>query len=738
MEEEISEVDWFTPDRTHSKIAKAGQLLDEILDIAKEPIPESWIDKVENLEQAMARGNWTQRTIIGNSITNPSKPGLSEKRSHLRLLRKKSIEEQDLNPVSQEKQIDLAVTVESSRIEDFTGRQEAMENEMFKRDGSRPEVQAEAEHSLQYDSQVKSRLTSNEEEYFIWELRRNELRDQLQEQHKRLSQPRAIRPASIASMEESSNNDSVAESTDMSSSFTNYSDSQPSTSATPGGESMTPISMPLSEPQRPFSTAKALDEASKTFKDDSAVPTQRRATISDYSSLQSHFGDKPRQRPSLPMGTLEATEFGLLLDMERVAAFAAERMSPSPPGVDRNSMSRSPSVRAPIDRFLESAAAANAADADQKHDETIIPSPEIDLSTVDDESPTQTRQRKERELKILEKDRFKGRNILPTHTPGSSVGSVDLGSDAPTRVSVDVASLRSNLSTSSGTPEKPDKQVFEKETLDKKIQTITSQLQGEHIELRPADSPEKDKMAQFGSYKLVSTTSASTLKEAGYGTTRKYVLQRPNAPPQIIWVRIIAERVMVRVGGGWTDLAEWLSNYILYHTATGSAANSSNRQSSPQSTPSSGRRNSEKVQSRVSSWGRQMSNKATSRPGSTTNTPTPAMPSTNENLRPNSQASSSLSLKSKASVSSLKKKKAKGSENSSSANSSTNSTPISSLSGPVSSHDKGGKLSNEKKAWVQKMLQQVNVGLSSSPSPATLDVADDEVGGNVKRRLFSS
>ncbi|KAK7204572.1 hypothetical protein BZA70DRAFT_311092 [Myxozyma melibiosi] len=726
LRHEISAVDWFTPELTRTKISKAGQILDEILDIAAEPIPESWIDEVENLEKAMMRGDWTQDSIIKSSSTMPSITKLSEKRSSLKILQKKSADGID------------NTADDRSRAAESRRRQKAMEIEELRSNDALQKLRddGQANGSTGREPVGKPEGTLAEQ--------RDELRNQLKTQHERLSQPRAIRPASIASLEEGSSVDDDL-STSLTTSDTSAADSRLSSDTTQGIEHQTPV--------------KKLESTATT---QPLAGDPQKSAQSDSPYTPSHFGHAARPRPSFPMGTLETTERGLVLDIERVAAIAAERMSPSPPNTAMSdSMTRSPSVRLPIDRFLESAAAAIAAD---DYDESIMPSPEIDLSVVDDESPMQIRHRKEQELKVLEKDLYKSRSISHGHTPTSSIGSAELAPNDPKRLSVDVASLRSTLSSSAGTPEKMDKQTIEKQTLDKKIQGILTSLENEHIEITPAESPEKDKNSQLGTYKLVSSTTASTLKEAGYGTTRKYILQRPNAALQVIWVRIIAERVMVRVGGGWTDLAEWLSNYILYHTATGTSTTTPDEKTSAKAsgrnTPSTGRRStSGKLQSRVASWG-----KSTLRDAMSPGTPTPTDAPADESSKASTpSSSSSRSLQKKASSLSLRKnrqsasnsKSSDGKKNatsnsstttptplSSSANSSTASTPLGSA-GPVSSLEKNGKLSSEKKAWVHKMLRQVSSGINSSPLPSNIEGGNDPAeenlsGGDVKRRLFSS
>ncbi|KAK9466773.1 hypothetical protein V1512DRAFT_263380 [Lipomyces arxii] len=238
-----------------------------------------------------------------------------------------------------------------------------------------------------------------------------------------------------------------------------------------------------------------------------------------------------------PIGTLENTDYGLVVDINRLSSSA----------------NFSPLFHADIHSNL-----ANEADVDKRI---------YDELSVDEESPHPGN--KGLPSTILEKDKYMGHNVLP----GSrKIKEPTLDMNDPKRSSVDVSTLRNGLATTSlKTSGDRESSSSVQHSLDVKIQNILTDFP-EGVMLVPS-KPDKKESASLGVIKLAATSTGSTLKEMGYGQTCKYILQRPNASPQTIWVRIVAERVMVRVGGGWTDLADWLSNYILHHSPT-SADNS--------------------------------------------------------------------------------------------------------------------------------------------------------------------
>ncbi|KAK9366592.1 hypothetical protein V1509DRAFT_629470 [Lipomyces kononenkoae] len=303
--------------------------------------------------------------------------------------------------------------------------------------------------------------------------------------------------------------------------------------------------------------------------------------------------------------------------------------------------------------------------------------------SIDNEYPLQ--QRNPLEDEILVKDRYRGQNLRSGHAH-DSLPSVELDENDPKRLSMNVPSLRGTLATakmSDGGAMSPQ------HTLDLKIRHILTTLPASDVNIEPAEQ-QPAPITNSSTYKLMTITKSSSLQEAGYGQTRKYLLHRPNAPPQVIWVRIVAERVMVRVGGGWTDLAEWLSNYIRYHSSRGSPLNVADP-----GTPNS------KL------------------------TPSPRSNGLQVNKLSNDTASPSPGSGSRYSMSSPQTSLSATSRGSNTSNRNARTPTPLGMAGPVSSLAKG-KMSNEKKAWVQKMLRQVGVGEPNREEK------------NVSRQLFVS
>ncbi|KAK9454734.1 hypothetical protein V1511DRAFT_488422 [Dipodascopsis uninucleata] len=223
-----------------------------------------------------------------------------------------------------------------------------------------------------------------------------------------------------------------------------------------------------------------------------------------------------------PMGTLEMTDAGITADLYRAANVQAQKQAEkygSRPSSARSSESDSPISTAKLKRASSTGSNSSVMNA---------------------------------ESYLL--------------TPNGSSVSERLDPNDPKRISLEVSSLRNALLTR---PEDDKTPMTAARTLDLKIQHILTSLP-ETVDILPMVD-EKPKTQQFGTYRLVTTSTASSLSEAGYGQTRRYILHRKNAKPQVIWVRIIAERVMVRVGGGWTDLAEWLANVALHRSGASSS-----------------------------------------------------------------------------------------------------------------------------------------------------------------------
>lgn len=132
-------------------------------------------------------------------------------------------------------------------------------------------------------------------------------------------------------------------------------------------------------------------------------------------------------------------------------------------------------------------------------------------------------------------------------------------------------------------PNSPKKAKYGEETLEAKIQDILTTLPA-NIRLADSHTPESTAgPSKASTTRPSSPPPALVLSPAKRDTTsrrnasnfsevREFHLTRPgqarDAPPTKLFVRLIGEngeRVMVRVGGGWADLGEYLREYSLHH-----------------------------------------------------------------------------------------------------------------------------------------------------------------------------
>ncbi|KAK9350949.1 hypothetical protein V1523DRAFT_418173 [Lipomyces doorenjongii] len=612
IQDELSEISLCSYDDAKARVVNAGSMIDHLIELSREPVPESWIDDVERMEEKIAS--------VSVSDTDPVTEGKIEREIETRGTENDT--DADMLAAAWETQrIRLDAEAENTLVQEFTPRQELEEEDIIECQIESDRLQEQAEMS------VAAVSFNKDEEGLLLSEGTEELELVQAAPPHVISQPIVPRPSSSMSMESSAD----GYNTDITEDWAAHTrtSSVGTTVASPYSTGMG--ALPEKEPLLDTSEAR--------------LPVSR-------------IGHTPGL--TLPVGPLEATEGGVALDLDRVQRQSAESPSLIPL---RYTSKHSPSP--------------------------IRVAQELDINAIDDEYALQ--QRKRLEYEVLAKDRYRGRNLLSSHAHSSSSASAELDANDPKRLSVDVSSLRGTLATAKTSDESMP--MSSQYTLDLKIRHILTTLPGSDLNIEPAEQP-KAPVPNSSTYKLMTATTSSSLKEAGYGQTRKYLLQRPNAPPQVIWVRIIAERVMVRVGGGWTDLAEWLSNYILYHASSGSSLN----------VVDPGTPNSKLSPSpRWKGIQRDKESKKNTRQG------TPSSAPGSGSKIPMSSPGASLSDKS-------------GRSNSSS-NVGT-PTPLG-MAGPVSSLEKG-KMSSEKRAWVHKMLRQVGVG-----EPKRED-------GDVSRQLFVS
>ncbi|KAK9451914.1 uncharacterized protein V1518DRAFT_409892 [Limtongia smithiae] len=608
-------------------VSRAGALIDEAIEVAWEPLPEEWIDEVECAEQILA-GKLPPPTPIARDTI-----------------------QDDLERVWTQELAHGLLTKEKARVFDETRRMDDADEERIR---SRNVVKFEKDLEDPVPEVAIERGVEEEERAAVASDARNLQKDYEEDLHRHAQVLRPVprRPLSVSSMEKSASEPADSDS-DSSGDDEHDEDAGSSTMQT-----------------SIVSTSPPVRQQSLTTSPSPTIFHRAPSTVN----------------ATLPLGTLEPTDFGIAVDIDRVQSFSAySRLSPFR---YTHRDSTSPPLALVLDDAEEDT--SDEAVSDDENDDEESKSPEdvqsriqaigeLDMMSIDDESPLQRRQRRERE--ILDKDKYLGGRTRIHSRGGSS--STDASSLADSkRTSLDVAALRGTLHASSASQDdSPRKQVSAMQrSLDLRIQHILSSLKtGSEIAISPVDMPSQPAQAVSPTFKLVKAGAAT--KEAGYGQTRKYVLERPNAPPQVIWVRIIAERVMVRVGGGWTDLAEWLSNYILYHTAGTPTAGAGISPSSPSSTSS------------VSSHG------------------SPAV---------------------RASVAHVVRSHV--------AHASPTSTATASTAAP--SQEKNKTLTSEKSAWVQKMLRQVGAQMnaSSSSSPhdqhAQAPSSSSKPSDSIRRKLF--
>ncbi|KAK9387399.1 hypothetical protein V1515DRAFT_601696 [Lipomyces mesembrius] len=596
--DELSGISLYSYDDAKARIAKAGSILDHLIEYSREPVPESWIDDVERMEEMIA------------SVSVPDPDPVTEGKLEREIETRDMENDTDAHMVvgaSETQRIRLDTEAEKTLVQELTRRQELEEEDITEH-----QIESDRLHKLERAEMSVVAVSFNKDEEGLL---LSEGPEELGLVHATpphvISQPIVSRPSSSMSTESSADG---------------Y-----NTDTTEDWAAHTRTSSVGTTAASPYSTGVGTLSEKEPLLD-----------TSDMRLPVSRIGHTPGL--TSPVGTLEATEVGVALDLDRVQRHSAK----SPSFIPLHSTS--------------------------KHSPSPIPViQELDINPIDDECELQ--QRKRLQYEVLAKDRYRGRNLLSSHAQSSSLASVELDANDPKRLSVDVPSLRGTLATAKMSDESMP--MSSQYTLDLKIRHILTTLPESDLDIEPAEQPAAP-VTNSTTYKLMTTTTSSSPKEAGYGQTRKYLLQRPNAPPQVIWVRIIAERVMVRVGGGWTDLAEWLSNYILYHASSGSSLN----------VVDPGTPNSKVSPSpRWKGIQRDKESKKNTRQGTPSSTPGSG------SKIPMSSPGASLS------------------GNSVRSNSSSNigtPTPLG-MAGPVSSLEKG-KMSNEKRAWVHKMLRQVGVG----------------------------
>ncbi|KAK9461706.1 uncharacterized protein V1516DRAFT_672743, partial [Lipomyces oligophaga] len=575
-------IDWSSSVSARSITINAANILDEILDLALQPIPDEWIIQIEDLELKVESIDWSK---VG---TVPIMTNRQQAQAHsgfeLPVLNK--VEDDELSGIWQSQQVDLAREAEKQRVQASTRKLEIEEARIYKQRLSALEL---------VDSEATNSTTIDE--------------------HNALHSTHSVRPNSLTSVTSSIE----GYSTDASEFIDTHITSSTTTSA-------------ATSPER---------------------PEQR--LVSEVLLIPGK--GRPVSQPT----------FSTNLKSIDALALTGEPLSERP--------------------------------------KTSNGQTESELTTG-----------VSRQREIIDKDMYRG-HVRPVRSSGTS----NLAPDDPKRSSVDVANLRAVLAAKAGAERidpllSKDQQRLKsvQRSLDLKIQHILDELHSNEISLNPveddAGSSSVSPSAKTTTLKVISTKSTSHSKEAGYGSTRKYMLMRPNAQPQVIWVRIIAERVMVRVGGGWTDLSEWLSNYIMYHSSSSEFEVSKRQVTSPA--------NSSTKQNRLS-W--------TKKQDSPSATPSKSSPSSGSDSR---------------------KRKSHASDSSSRRSSWT--TPLGSA-GPESSVDVNAKLSGEKKAWVQKMLKQVSSQLvpdedqkatpksaSSTPhsSPNPSSSVETPTSESIRRKLF--
>ncbi|KAK9374224.1 uncharacterized protein V1513DRAFT_113998 [Lipomyces chichibuensis] len=614
IQDELSEINLHSCDDARARIAKAGSVLDHLIELSREPVPDSWIDDVERMEEKIA------------SVSVPDPDHVTEGKLERDIEARDIENDADANMVAaawETQRVRLYTEAEKTRVQELTRRQELEEEVMIAR-----QIESDLLHKQEQAEMSVAAVSYNMDEEGLLSKGIDELELVYATPPHVISQPITPPPSSSISTESSAGG---------------Y-----NTDTTEDRAAHTRTSSVGTTAASPYSTGVGI--------------LSEKEPLVDTSDTRSALPQVGHTRGlTLPVGTLESTEVGVALDLNRVQQHSAERLSFSPLHYTG------------------------------EHSPSQIPvTQELDFEPIDEECPLQ--QRKRLEYDVLAKDRYRGRNLLSSHAHSSSLGSAELDANDPKRLSVDVPSLRGTLATAKTSDESiPTSSQY---TLDLKIRHILTTLPGIDLNIEPAEQPPAP-TTNPSPYKLMTTTTSSSLKEAGYGQTQKYLLQRPNAPPQVIWVRIIAERVMVRVGGGWTDLAEWLSNYILYHASSGSPLNvvdpgTPNSKISPSPRWKGLPRDKESKKNT-----RQVTPSSTPGSGSKIPMPSPGRSFSGKSGKSNSSNSSS--------------------------NIST-PTPLG-MAGPVSSLEKG-KMSNEKRAWVHKMLRQVGVG-----EPKRED-------GDVSRQLF--
>ncbi|KAI4179015.1 MAG: hypothetical protein LQ346_007295 [Caloplaca aetnensis] len=224
---------------------------------------------------------------------------------------------------------------------------------------------------------------------------------------------------------------------------------------------------------------------------------------------------------------------------------------------------------------------------------------------------------------------------------------------------------------------------------------------------------------------LTATNQKSGQPQNGESEIKLYHLHQPGKQAPIkLFVRLVGEggeRVMVRIGGGWADLAEYLKEYVIHHgrrtvsdgrfdiqglprslssspaTNLGSLANTQTPRSRPDSA------NSERFSSGATSRARRFSTSVSDFPSGLGD-----VPSSPDDVRPNSRDSNASSGRSWVG----------------------DDSPSLGLAGPKS---RKATVSPNKQAWVNTMMEKARNGSNEKKKPSRNAFGDLGIMGGTKR-----
>ncbi|KAK5082849.1 hypothetical protein LTR05_006730 [Lithohypha guttulata] len=138
------------------------------------------------------------------------------------------------------------------------------------------------------------------------------------------------------------------------------------------------------------------------------------------------------------------------------------------------------------------------------------------------------------------------------------------------------------VGTTNPVPETPRSNLTRAETFDDKLKSILASMPAKIRLANGSDSGSSDASSETSSRasspsRVLKLSPAKGRDSAGNNPNlvRIYHLRNPrlkDAPPVKLFVRAVGEngdRIMVRVGGGWADLAEYLREYSLHHGGRG-------------------------------------------------------------------------------------------------------------------------------------------------------------------------